>query len=257
MIGACLGLPCSPVAAIYGISRTYLNGIKKLRHPETRIRFAYLSVDEQGLMARTTCCPGALLRTGSNRESCVFGWCVPPVACGHPDSELSGHRIPSVARRFMRRRESASRILGENDHSEVAAVVPNGGACSLYDPQAPPLGTAAATSAFLLTEASSNCRKITSAEKTFFSWPHCHVAGRSAAIGHVQRNLFPLPQRFRKCSRVLRLRLGLPLGKALFDGSPPLLMNLHGCGGSSMARTTRCPGGRRPQEARMKRKLRS
>ena len=33
-----------------------------------------------------------------------------------------------------------------------------------------------------------------------------------------------------------------------------LLMNLLGNGRSSMARTTRCPGGRRPQEARIKRK---
>ena len=37
-------------------------------------------------------------------------------------------------------------ILRGDERSEVAAVVPNGGACRLYNPQAPPLGTAAATS---------------------------------------------------------------------------------------------------------------
>ena len=34
----------------------------------------------------------------------------------------------------------------KDERSEVAAVVPNSGASSLYYPQAPPLGTAAATS---------------------------------------------------------------------------------------------------------------
>jgi len=41
---------------------------------------------------------------------------------------------------------SALPILGVDKRSEVAAVVPNGGACCIYNPQAPPLGTAAATS---------------------------------------------------------------------------------------------------------------
>ena len=36
--------------------------------------------------------------------------------------------------------------FGHASDSEVAAVVPNGGACRFYRPQAPPLGTAAATS---------------------------------------------------------------------------------------------------------------
>jgi len=38
------------------------------------------------------------------------------------------------------------RFLAVDEPSDVAAVVPNGGACCIYNPQAPPLGTAAATS---------------------------------------------------------------------------------------------------------------
>jgi len=89
--------------------------------------------------------PGFRPGTGKTRKA-SFKFCHPELVEGSAPRRFSLSSCHSSCRRSASLNDKICRFRFRHaSDSSVAAVVPNGGACRFYCPQAPPLGTAAAT----------------------------------------------------------------------------------------------------------------
>ncbi len=129
-----------------GTGRTRETPSKLIRHRETQRRFPLLGWGSTSFDGPDNLLSGWPQATGSTHYSKTHDSRLLPVRRSAPGQQVvRAIEASSVAEQVHD--DKISRFhFGHASDSEVAAVVPNGGACRFYRPQAPPLGTAAATS---------------------------------------------------------------------------------------------------------------